>query len=459
MPQVRRGAGAEGRRTATPELFYDLVFVFAITQVSHVLLGNLTWAGAGEAMMVLLAVWWSWNYTTWATNELDPDSTTVRVLLIALMLASLLMAIAIPGAFGDEGLLFAGAYVTIQVGRHVFLTFVAAASGTIERERAGRILIWFIAAGVFWIAGGIADGEARVALWFVALALDYGAPLVLFQIPGRPRPAGETWQVAVGHFAERFGLFVIIALGETIVLTGATTAGLDLDATTVTAFGGAFLGTAALWWSYFTSIRELAEHALTEAASRTQVARDVYTYGHVLIIAGIILTAVGDELVIAHSTEELASAQMTAVVSGPATYLLAQATLRLRVTGAVSHRLVAGALACVAIGFFGTPLPALAVGGLLVVVLLAVIMAKETDRSGRLPAEERAGVRDRRRCVREDQAVAAEVVRDAEGGESLVVPRLDPRDEHGDAALLPSALAVATLSACTPVTPSAAGTC
>ena len=143
---------AEQQRTTTLELFYDLVFVFAITQVSHLLLAHLTWEGAGQSALVLLVVWWSWNYTTWVTNELDPGSIAVRLLLIALMLASMLMAIAIPEAFGDKALLFAGCYVAIQVGRHAFLTFVAAAPGTIERRRAGRILTWFVAAGALWIA-------------------------------------------------------------------------------------------------------------------------------------------------------------------------------------------------------------------------------------------------------------------------------------------------------------------
>ena len=143
---LRRQSGVEQRTTAL-ELFYDLVFVFAVTQVSHLLLRHLTWEGAGQAAIVLLVVWWSWNYTTWVTNELDPESILVRGLLIALMLATLLMAIAIPQAFGGEALLFVVSYVAIQVGRHAFLTFVAAERGTIERERAGRILAWFVAAG------------------------------------------------------------------------------------------------------------------------------------------------------------------------------------------------------------------------------------------------------------------------------------------------------------------------
>ena len=159
--------GAE-QKTTTLELFYDLVFVFAITQVSHLLLEHLTWEGAGQAALVLLVVWWSWNYTTWVTNELDPEAIAVRLLLIAADARSFLMAIAIPEAFGDRALLFAGAYVAIQVGRHTFLTFAAAGPGTLERERAGRILIWFLAAAVLWIAGGLADGPARTLLWLSA---------------------------------------------------------------------------------------------------------------------------------------------------------------------------------------------------------------------------------------------------------------------------------------------------
>src|SRR5215216_3958096 len=166
MVQVRRRRNDEvSQRVSTLELFYDLVFVFAITQVSHFLLEHLTWAGAGEATIILLAVWWSWNYTTWTTNELDTESIPVRLLLLSLMLVSLLMSVAIPDAFGEHALLFAASYVAIQVGRHVFLAFAAAQRGTIERERAGRILIWFVAAGVLWVAGALVEGPARIVLW------------------------------------------------------------------------------------------------------------------------------------------------------------------------------------------------------------------------------------------------------------------------------------------------------
>jgi low temperature requirement protein LtrA len=373
---LRRDAGLEQRAT-TLELFYDLVFVFAITQVSHLLLAHLDWTGVGQSVLVLLVVWWSWNYTTWVTNELDPGSIVVRLLLIALMLASLLMAIAIPEAFGAKALLFAASYVAIQLGRHAFLTFAAAERGTIERLRAGRILTWFLAAGVLWIAGAFADGSIRTILWLAALALDYGAPLATFWVPGRPRLSPDVWQVGTGHFAERFQLFIIIALGETIVITGATTSELELTTARVVAFGLAFLATAALWWLYFSLVATIAERRLALAENRTVLARDAYTYLHVVIVAGILLSAVGDELVIAHPSEELSNAEVAAVVCGPALYLLAHVLLRLRMTGTISDRRLAGALACLAIGAIGTFASALVVASLLLLVLVAVIVGDQ----------------------------------------------------------------------------------
>jgi low temperature requirement protein LtrA len=373
--QRRRADGDEQRATSL-ELFYDLVFVFAITQVSHLLLEHLTWAGLGQTLLALLVVWWSWNYTTWVTNELDPESVSVRLLMIALMLASLVMAIAIPQAFGEHALLFAGSYVAIQVGRHTFLTFAAAEPGTIERERAGRILMWFVAAGVLWIAGALVDEPARVAFWLVALALDYGGPLVTFRVPGLPRVAPEAWSVGTEHFTERFGLFIILALGESIIITGATTSALDLDTSRVVAFGVAFLGSAALWWLYFTSVARIAQRHLELSEHRTLLARDAYTYLHVVIVAGVIASAVGDELVIAHPTEVLPGPQVAAVVAGPAIYLLAHALFRLRLAGSVSRKRLSGALVCAAVGIVGIFTPALVVAALLIFVLVAVIVSE-----------------------------------------------------------------------------------
>ena len=372
----RRHEDGEVARATPLELFYDLVFVFAVTQVAHLLLENLTWVGVGQSALALLVVWWAWNYTTWVTNELDPESTAVRLLLIGLMLASLLLAVAIPEAFGDYGLPFAAAYVAIQVGRHTFLTFVASAPGSLERERAARILIWFVAAAPLWLAGGVADGSTRVALWLAALAIDYAAPLVLFRVPGRRRLSHETWQVETSHFAERFQLFVIIALGETIVITGATTSRLDLDAVRVTAFALAFLTTAALWWLYFDYVARIAERRLELAPDRTRLARNGYTYIHVVMIAGVIVSAVGDELVIAHPTEVLPGRELAAVVAGPALYLVGHVLFRLAMAGTLSRKRLGGAVACLAVGIVGTVVPAIWVAALVVVVLATVIAAE-----------------------------------------------------------------------------------
>ena len=369
----RRLTDGASQRASTLELFYDLVFVFAITQVSHLLLEHLTWAGVLQSLIVLLAVYWSWNYTTWTTNELDTETVPVRLLLLSLMLVSLLMAVAIPQTFEAHALLFAGSYVAIQIGRHSFLTFAAADRGTVERERAGHILTWFVVVGVLWVAGALFAGPERIVLWLIALALDYCAPLVTYWVPGRRRLAPATWNVGTEHFAERFGLFIILALGESIVITGATTSELDLDAARIIAFVMAFLGAAAIWWLYFTSVSTIGEHYLEVSENRTILARDAYTYLHVVFVAGIILSAVGDELVIAHPTEILPPYEVAAVAAGPAVYLFAQTLFGYRLTGLVYKTKLFGALACVAVGFVGLFVPALALAGLLIVVLVAVI--------------------------------------------------------------------------------------
>src|SRR3954470_11350911 len=201
MTHFARPRGQDEQRATALELFYDLVFVFAVTQISHHLLDHLGWEGAGQSVLLLLVVWWSWNYTTWVTNELDPESPVVRLLMIGLMLASLMMAVAIPEAFTDDALLFVGCYLTIQIGRHTFLTFAAADRGEPERARAGAILAWFILAGVFWLAGALVDGgAARTVLWLIALCVDYTAPLVTFWLPRR-RLGPTAWVVETSHFS------------------------------------------------------------------------------------------------------------------------------------------------------------------------------------------------------------------------------------------------------------------
>jgi low temperature requirement protein LtrA len=300
----------------------------------------------------------------------------VRLLLIGIMLASLLLAIAIPRAFEDRALLFAGAYVTIQVGRHLFLTFAAAEAGTIERRRAGRILTWFAAAGVLWIAGALAGGMARPWLWLAALAIDYTAPVVTYWVPFAARIPPSAWQVETAHFAERFQLFVIIALGESIVVTGATTSGLDVTPARAAAFAVAFLTTAALWWLYFSYVAQIAQRRLELARRRVEMARDAYTYLHVVLVAGVIVAAVGDELAIAHPTSVLPAAEVATAAAGPGIYLLGLAVFRRRVAGTFAPKRVAGAAGCAAAGALGLVVPALALTSLVLAAVVAVIVSE-----------------------------------------------------------------------------------
>ncbi len=375
---------------STLELFFDLVFVFAITQISHLLIENLTWRGALESVMVLLVVWWAWNYTTWATNELDPDRMPIRILLLIIMMASLLMAVAIPEAFGDKGLLFVLAYVFIQLFRQSFLTFSAAEPGTLERSRAAHILTWFCFAAPFWIVGALTEGDTRIVLWLVALAIDYAGPSATYYVPWLTSIGTDAWDVGSAHFAERFQLFTIIALGETVVMTGATTAELDFNLTTALAFTAAFISTACLWWLYFNYMATNLERVLDEADNRTAFGRDIFTYGHIPIIAGIILCAVGDEIVLAHPKEYLHTPELIAVVAGPTLYLLSFVTIRWKLTHGLPWRRISGALACVAIGIFAyfVQPAALVTGALLLLALVGVIAHEYFFRWHRRDAQE-----------------------------------------------------------------------
>src|SRR5215207_1039862 len=208
---LRAREGADGRVTPL-ELFFGLVYVFAVTQLSHRLLEHLTIGGALQTLFLLLVVWWAWQYTTWFTNWFDPDALPVRLMLGAVMLASLVMSVAIPEAFGEWGLMFALAYVAIQLGRTVFAVLALGASHPLSGSYR-RILAWFAAAGVVWVAGGLVEGEARYALWLLALGVDYSGPAAGYRTPGLGRSRTQEWTIEGAHFAERCQLFVIIALG------------------------------------------------------------------------------------------------------------------------------------------------------------------------------------------------------------------------------------------------------
>ncbi len=325
--------GHSHARVTFVELFFDLVFVFAVTQTAHALLEDLTPLGLVHAALMLMAVWWVWIYTSWVTNWVDPQATPVRLMLFALMLAGLVLSTSIPEAFNARGLAFACAYAFMQVGRCLFMLWVLRTHSPSNFRNFQRITVWLAAAAVFWIAGGIAQGEVRLALWAVALLIEYLSPSVGFWTPGLGRSTTSDWDVEGAHMAERCGLFIIIALGESILVTGATFAKLDWTAPTVAAFAIAFVGSVAMWWIYFNIGAERASQHIAASADPGREARLAYTYLHLPIVAGIIVLAVADELVLAHPAGHTSVRTAATVLGGPALYLIGNILFKRTVWG------------------------------------------------------------------------------------------------------------------------------
>jgi len=328
---LRKRGGHDSSRVSMVELFFDLVFVLAVTQLSHTLLAHLDTVGAAQIALLLVAVWWVWIYTSWVTNWLEPERIPVRTCLLALMLAGLLLSSSIPQAFADHGFAFACAYVSMQVGRTLFFLWAVRNAPVQMRRNFQRILIWLSLSGVFWIAGGLANGSAenneRFTLWSVALLLEFVSPLFYFRVPGLGRSSTADWDIDPHHLAERCALFVIIALGESLLVTGATFSELAWDRTTIAAFASAFFGSVAMWWIYFDTSAQRASDRFARAADPGRVARNAYTYLHLPIVAGIIVCAVADELVLMHP-DHADNAGIAAIIGGPAIYLLGNALFK-----------------------------------------------------------------------------------------------------------------------------------
>ena len=382
VPDIRyiRPRGREQRATFF-ELFFDLVYVFAVTQLSHHLLGaGLTWSAAAQTALMLIAVYWAWNYTTWMANWVDPETIAVRLILIVVMLASLLMAVAIPEGFGDRALLFAASYVGLQVVRNTFVVAVTPPGPFNQNFR--QILAWSVLTAPLWIAGGIID-DARWPLWVAALGVDLAAPLVLYWIPGVGSTPHRQWEIDGNHFAERFQLFVIIALGESIVLTGVTASDTGLSASVTVALGLAFVSSTALWWLYFSGTsRILADRISASGVDEAgALGRDVFTYLHLPIIAGIVVMAVGDELVIAHPNEALEMSGALTMLCGPALYLVGLVGCLIR----VGHEMPWPTVVTVLILLAAIPLATIVNGmvtlGFVVVVLVALAIVDERRRA------------------------------------------------------------------------------
>jgi low temperature requirement protein LtrA len=328
---VSRAPGAE-RDVSPLELFFDLVYVFAIGQLSHHLVEHVDVRTGAETLILALAVFYAWYMTAWGANWLDPDPLPVRAVLVGLMFASLLMSVAIGDAFDGRAWLFVTGYLLLQLGRSAFL--IVALRGRPLGEHFVNVLIWELLAGVLWVAGAIADPDARLALWGLAVVASYSGAIAVHWLPGPGRRVDlEHTEIAAGHLVERFRLFFIIALGETVLSTGNAFVGEPFALQRLVALAIAFAGTVALWWCYF----QRAEPVGAEAAGTPERAGAIgwwATWTLTLIVLAVIAIAVGDELAIAHPGDDATLGFTILTFGGPALFLLAQVVF---LGGAIRH--------------------------------------------------------------------------------------------------------------------------
>jgi low temperature requirement protein LtrA len=359
-------------RVTNAELFFDLVFVFAITQLSHMLLGRFNALGAVQVTLLFLAVWWVWVYTTWVTNWLDPEQTPVRILLFLLMLGGLVLSTSIPTAFEGRGLWFAGAYAVMQIGRTLFWLLATPAERVPVRHNAIRILSWLCCSAIFWILGGLAEGQTRLWFWIVALGIEYVAPALRFWTPRLGFSSVEAWAVEGGHMAERCAGFIIIALGEAVVVNGATFADLTWTPENVAAFLAALVGSIAMWWIYFHRGAEAGSAMISKSADSGRVARLAYTYLHMPIVGGIILTAVADELVLKHPNGHSDLKTALSAIGGPLLFLVGTILFKHAIRGFLQLSHGVGIILFAVLAYFATDLSPLLVSGLASAVLVVV---------------------------------------------------------------------------------------
>lgn len=314
-------------RVANVELFFDLVYVFAITQLSHHLLEHLTWLGVLQTATLWFAVWLGWQYTAWVSNWFNPEHLVIRTMLMVLMGVALLVSAAIPEAFGERGLLFACSFAAIQVGRTLFVLY-SLGRGHVLTPNFLRMLCWLLASAALWIAGGLNEGSTRLVLWLLAVGCEYLSPMAGFPVLGLGRSRTSDWTIDGGHLAERCQLFVIIALGESVLATGASFGHAAHPGPAVwSAFLVSFVGCVAMWWMYFDTSSGDAAHVIEHSDDPGRLGA-CFHYVHVLLIAGVIVCAVADDLVVAHPLDPVKAKYAAVLVGGPLIYLLGNALFK-----------------------------------------------------------------------------------------------------------------------------------
>jgi low temperature requirement protein LtrA len=359
------------QRSTFLELFFDLVFAFALTRLADGLINDLGWDDALETAILLPALWWVWTLTVFMNDWLEPDRLPVQAAVVGVMLGSLVLSAAVPEAFDGSGLLFGGVYVAVQVGRTVFFTW--ALRGHHLQARGWRVLFWFGLSGVLWILGGVAGYDARIVLWAAAVVIDYVSAVANYPTPGLGRNRTEDWRLAGEHLTERYRQFVIIALGETILVTGSTLSR-HLTGLLTAAAVAAFFKSVFLWRIYFHRVAEFAPAASAFAHPPARLAR-LAAYQHLPIIAGVVVSAVGDRLALLHPYSPAKPAWIAMIAGGPVLFIGGRAIFEYTLTGRTTWTRPAGLVALTAAGVAMTVLNTLGATVLLDLVLLAIVIA------------------------------------------------------------------------------------
>lgn len=329
----RERAHRESSKVTYIELFFDLVFVFAITQLSHHLLEHLNPIGAWQTVIMLAAVWWVWIYTSWTTNWLDPDKALVRLMLLAMMFAGLALSVAVPKAFDTLGWLFVAAYCGMQIVRTLFMVWSSRTVNAARERNFTRISFWFLLALPLWIGGAAASPDARLLWWSAAVAIEFAGPALRFPMPWLGRSTTSDWDISGEHMAERCALFIIIALGEGLLVTGATFAKLPQHDVHWAALAICFGSSAAMWWIYFDIGAVRGAERMTGADDAGRVARTAYTYLHLLIVGGLVLAAVGDEQLLVHPQDKASGAVLWGLVGGALLFLVGNQAFKWLISG------------------------------------------------------------------------------------------------------------------------------
>jgi low temperature requirement protein LtrA len=364
-PSVEDAAEARNEHAVTPlELFFDLALVFAVTQVTSLLVHDPTWTGVLRGMLVLAALWWAWSGYAWLTSAVDVDEGGVRLAMLSAMAAMLVVALAVPDAFGDDGLLFGVAYLVVRMF-HLVL-YAAVGRGDAELRRALlRIAPTELTAGVLLVAAGTLHGDVRLALWIVAVAVDYIGPFVA---------GGRGWYIAPEHFAERHGLVVLVALGESVIAIGAGV-GDDLDGGVI---AGAVLGMVvvfALWWLYFDVAAIFARRRLSElrGVDQTRLGLHAYSYLHMPMVAGTVLFSFGLETALHDLDHHLELVPAVALCAGAALYLAGQVGFLVLAIRRVFRRRTAAAVVLLGSIPVARAIPALAALAIVSAISAAVV--------------------------------------------------------------------------------------